>query len=89
MARTDTVYPPPLQLQHHDKSPAVQSPLLQSPPSQTAPANWMQENSVCLYAAACTKQTHAASRSTVPLTADEDDIYKFYKKNERKNKLHY
>lgn len=42
---------------------------------------------MCLNVSACTKQTHAASQSTVPLTAYEDGIYKFYKKkkkNERK-----
>ena len=85
MAGSGTVCPAPLLLQHLcvslHKSPAVKSLLLEkSPNPQTDPANRIKENSVCLYVAACTRQTHAASQSTVPLTAYEDDIYKFYKK---------
>lgn len=32
--------------------------------TQTDPSNRIKENSVCLYVAACTKQTHAAPQST-------------------------
>lgn len=53
---------------HYRKSPILSRP------------NRIKENSVCLNVSACTKQTHAASQSTVPLTAYEDGIYKFYKK---------
>lgn len=39
---------------------------------------------VCLYAAVCTTQTHAASQSIVPLTAYGDGINTVYKKRKGK-----
>ena len=84
MASAGTVHPPPLRYSTATRSPAVKSPPLQRhDPRKTDLTNWIQENSVCLYVAACTRQTHAASQSTVPPTAYAGEIYK----GERRNKL--